>query len=582
MKWISKRFRSLSLSSQIFFLISSFIILLVLIQQLLFTTIFQNYYINSQISNIETELEQYVEDMRLNPTDNYFTTMYDFTSTNNTISLILDDTLTPVSTEYSLYTLVVRDTTTYDSYELVLPEPQNGIKDNDKVTSALVKLRVGTQNQYDVSSLSINNEKIFSQECVDCIDIFEGRVGAITDIQSPKNLNVYFTNNQVAVSEVSRMKSDETLDLSLTVEGFKTENETDFSTNIVYLHKVNNYYLMTIYVIESPDVLSNIIGTYNLTVYAVMIALAFVISTVVSNMISKPIKEIDEVAKGIADLDFEAHAKEYQNREASSLSHSINTISVNLKENIEKLNSRNEEVLRLYEHQTSQINLRKRFIRAISHELKTPLMVINITAQGILDGIFNEVESDEELKKILAEITNLDVMIRDLLDVYKLDELSMKDDFQKINLRNITQQTLDSVSNLTKRYNQTVNLASDRNSVIYGDHKFISMVISNLITNAIKYTPNNESIDVEIISFKDKITFRVTNFGSQIPEDALEHIWEPFYRVDESRTKDTKSKGTGLGLYIVSETLKAHGFDYGIKNIENGVQAWFTATKNKK
>ncbi len=253
-----------------------------------------------------------------------------------------------------------------------------------------------------------------------------------------------------------------------------------------------------------------------------------------------------------------------------------------MKENLNKLNARNAEVVGLYEHQTKQVNLRKRFIRAISHELKTPLMVINITAQGILDGIFNEQESEQELQKILAEITNLDVMIKDLLDVYKLDELNIQDELDKINLRTITQNQIENVSNLTRSYNQEIILTSDRNAVIYGDTKFISMVVSNLITNAIKYTPNGEKIKVEILSVKDHITFRVTNYGAQIPKDALEHIWEPFYRVDESRTKSTKSKGTGLGLYIVSETLKAHGFDYGIKNIDNAVQAWFTATKNKK
>jgi two-component system sensor histidine kinase VanS len=152
---------------------------------------------------------------------------------------------------------------------------------------------------------------------------------------------------------------------------------------------------MTIYVLENTGTISGIINTYNYSIYAVMIALAFIISTIVSKMISTPIKQIDEVAKGISALDFEAQATEYQNRETASLSDSINKISVNLKENIGKLNNRNEEVMRLYDHQTKQINLRKRFIRAISHELKTPLMVINITAQGILDGIFSAEESDE-------------------------------------------------------------------------------------------------------------------------------------------------------------------------------------------
>jgi signal transduction histidine kinase len=112
--------------------------------------------------------------------------------------------------------------------------------------------------------------------------------------------------------------------------------------------------------------------------------------------------------------------------------------------------------------------------------------------------------------------------------------------------------------------------------------KFMGMVISNILTNAIKYTPNKNKIEISIQSIKDKIEYRVTNYGTTIPEENLENIWEPFFRIDESRTKNTKSKGTGLGLYIVSETLKAHRFDYGIENVKNGVSIWFTAKKNRK
>lgn len=527
-------------------------------------------------------MAQYVEDLKINATDNYFNTMYDFTEQNNSISIILEDvkgTLQPVASNFSVYSLEIRNTSTYETYKIILPEPDNSIRTGNYVTAKVIP-REGTLNEYNTHELKVRNEVVYTQgECSNCIEI----QGVVSEIQSPKNLNSYFTNNQVAISELSNLNSNEELVLEDAEEGLFFNNENEFTLNLVYLNKISdNQYVMTIYVLESQESLQGIIDTYNLTIYAVMIALAFIISMIVSRMISTPIKSIDDVAKGIAELDFDELATEFQNRETASLSESINKISVNLKENLDKLNSRNEEVMSLYEHQTKQVNLRKRFIRAISHELKTPLMVINITAQGILDGIFNEVESEQELKKILAEITNLDVMIKDLLDVYKLDELNMKENLMKINLRSITQNTLENVSNLTKRYNQTINLTSDRNSVIFGDPKFISMVVSNLITNAIKYTPNDETIDIVIDSVKDKIRFEVTNYGTQIPKEALEHIWEPFYRVDESRTKDTKSKGTGLGLYIVSETLKAHGFDYGIKNIKNGVQAWFTATKNKK
>ncbi len=572
-----KKFRSLSLSSQIFFLISSFVLLLILIQYIVYSAVFQNYYINTIKSNIDAPLEEYIEELRENATDNYFKTMYDFRTKNNSISIMLDSELRPLESEFSLYSIEVINTSTYETYFIILPEPINSIKEKSFVIAQA--LPRGDTSEYDAYNLKVNGEELLSREgCTECVEL----KGSVQKIQSPKNLNNYYTNNQVAVSELLRIEKLE-LDLSEAVEGISIDNNTEFSRNIVYIHQINDEsYVLTIYVVESPDNLSSIIGTYNLSIYAMMIAVSIIISILVSNLISKPIKNIDDVAKEISELNFDAQAVEFKNQETASLSRSINKISVNMKENINQLQNRNDEILNLYEQQSKQVNLRKKFISAISHELKTPLMVINITAQGILDGIFKEHETDTELTRILAEITNLDVMIKDLLDVYKLDELNIKEDLEKVNLRSLTLSTIESLSNLTRSYNQVINVEADRNTVIYGDAKFISMVVSNLITNAIKYSPNNENIEIAITSVKDKITFKVTNYGAHIPKEALEHIWEPFYRVDESRTKSSKAKGTGLGLYIVSETLKAHGFDYGIKNIENGVQAWFTATKNKK
>ncbi|XMB86497.1 HAMP domain-containing sensor histidine kinase [Mycoplasmatota bacterium WC44] len=572
-----KKFRTLSLSTQIFFLITSFILILILLQFIIYRILFLGFYQDSRLDNIESEIAEYVIDLKSHDNNNYFETITDFTSKNNIISLILDNDFNTVDSETSHYIIEVT-TSTFEEYKIRLPEPNNKIKVHDRVEAELISL---ADKEYEVISLKVNNEDLYNLTCTDCVPVVAK--GVVTNIEVPKNLNYDFGKFQVTTTEVLYLQSNkDKLTEEQYLDGHRYPHETQFSKNEVYLHKISDdYWVMNIYIMESSEEVLNILSTYNLTIYAVMLLLAITISIIVSRMISKPIKSIDDVAKEISNLNFDIKANEYQNKETSSLTENINTIGVNLRNNIDKLNKRNNEVVYLYEQQTSQVELRKRFISAISHELKTPLMVMNITIQGILDGIFSQEDQDDELRRVLAEITNTDVMIKDLLDVFKLDDMIVKN-LDKINLKTVTQNILNSVENLTKQYKQEVILDTARSPIIYGDFKLISMVVSNLITNAIKYTPENEKIHISILSIKDSITFSVTNYGVQIPEESLEHLFEPFYRVDKSRKKTTKTKGTGLGLYIVSETLKAHGFEFGVENIDNGVTSWFTAVKNKK
>lgn len=578
-----KRFRSLSLSSQIFFLITSFILLLIAIQYLVYQFVFSGYYMNTQLATMQEQVDEYLIELKSDNVDNYFQTIYQFTADSNTISVILDSNLNPVETGATNYSVEVTDTTNYETYSIILPETNATIKLSDRIT-AQIKPSVNIEGQYDIYGLTLNNQAQYDLECAECITI----KGIATKINTPSNMNFYYATNQIAISELFLLKANENYDLENYIEDLETSgkrfiHESSFSRNVTFLHKVNDeHYALTIFVMESTENMSNILGTYNFSIYAVMVTLAIIISMIASNLITKPISDIDSAAKEIANLNFEVNVQALNNKETSSLSNSINQIAINLKENIKKLNDRNKEVIRLYENQVSQVELRKKFISAISHELKTPLMVINITTQGIIDGIFSEDESQDELEKILAEIVNLDSMIKDLLDVYRLDELDVKEDLERINLKRMTESVLINVENLLTTYNHKVTVNTSRDSYIYANSKFLQMVISNLITNAIKYTPNNERIVIEINSVRDKIVYKVKNYGVTIPQDDLDHIWEPFYRVDESRTKTTKSKGSGLGLYIVKETLKAHGFSYEIKNIENGVQASFTAPKYQK
>ena len=573
------RLKNLTLSSQIFLFISSFVLLLILLQFLIYQFVFQGFYLNQQLNILNETVTNYVVELRGNTSGNYFSSLYNFTSTNNAITLILDEDFVPIEDQYENYSVEITDTLTYEIYTIVLPETSTVLRLSDRVR-ADIQPRNSLDDTYDIYSLTLNNELQYEIPCDDCIEVN----GVVTTINAPRTLNLYFRQNQTAITELFRIRTSEQIKTTnLDNVGIRLINDTDFSRNIVYLNKINaETFLLTIFVTESPEDITNILGAYNFTIYLVIIVLAIAMSIVISKLLSTPITTIDSAAKEISNLNFDVVVQESQNVEVSSLSKSINTIAVNLKETIQKLNARNEEVTRLYEDQLEQIELRKKFISAISHELKTPLMVMNITAQGILDGIFSAEEQPAELEKLLAEITTLDSMIKDLLDVYKLDELRMDVDLEKINLKTITERQLENVDNLITRYKHDVEFNADRNTSINANPKFMGMVISNILTNAIKYTPNGNKIKIDISSIKDLLEFRVTNYGVTIPEDQLAHIWEPFFRIDPSRTKNTKAKGTGLGLYIVAETLKAHRFNYGIENVNNGVSVWFRAKKNRK
>jgi two-component system, OmpR family, sensor histidine kinase VanS len=573
------RFRNLSLSTQIFTFISSFVLLLILLQFLIYQFVFQGFYLNQQLSILNNIVTDYVVDLRASQSRNYFSTIYNFTSQNNAISLVLDENFVPIQEEFENYSIELTDSSTFEVYRIVLPETSTVIRLSDRI-SASILLRDDTQAEYDIYALTLNNELQYEIPCSRCIRV----TGVVTRINAPRTLNLYFRNNQTAISELFKVRTSEQIQTAnFDAVGVRLISNTEFSRNVVYLNKVaDNTFILTIFITERPEDITNILGAYNFTIYLVVIALAVVMSILVSRFISKPIVTIDNAAKEISNLNFDVVVQESQNVEVSSLSKSINTMAVNLKNTVQKLNQRNQEVTSLYEEQLDQIELRKKFISAISHELKTPLMVMNITAQGILDGIFDEEEQQVELQKILNEVGTLDSMIKDLLDVYKLDELRLDMDIEKVNLRSLTERQLENVDNLIQRYELELSIEADRNVSVMASPKFMGMVISNILTNAIKYTPNNNKIDIKIHSIKDKIEYRVTNYGTTIPEELLENIWEPFFRVDESRTKNTKSKGTGLGLYIVAETLKAHRFDYGIENVKNGVSIWFTAKKNRK
>jgi two-component system sensor histidine kinase VanS len=170
-------------------------------------------------------------------------------------------------------------------------------------------------------------------------------------------------------------------------------------------------------------------------------------------------------------------------------------------------------------------------------------------------------------------------MIQDMLQIYRLDDANTKMDISEFNLSDTVQFFIKDFDNVFKSNNLNLELNIGESIFVEADFKLIKRVISNFITNAIKYTPNNEKISVTLKENDDFVCFELINYGININEIDLQNIWMPFYRVEHTEKRVLGSKGSGIGLYLVSEILKAHEAEYGIENFKNGVKAHFTIKK---
>ena len=257
----------------------------------------------------------------------------------------------------------------------------------------------------------------------------------------------------------------------------------------------------------------------------------------------------------------------------------MNLISKNLKEALETLNTKNRELTTLYNEQTMQVSLKKQLVSSISHELKTPLMIMQVTIQAILDGVIPIDEQESELLNVVDEINKSSTMIQDMLQIYRLDDANSELEIMEFNLSDSVKFFIQDFDNIIKKYNFILDVNIPEEMNIEADKKLIHRVISNYFTNAVKYTKEGEKIYIEISDIGDRVYFEIINHGVTIGEEDLENIWIPFFRSDQYETTRLKTKGTGIGLYLVSEILKAHDCEFGIENIENGVKAYFYINK---
>ena len=218
--------------------------------------------------------------------------------------------------------------------------------------------------------------------------------------------------------------------------------------------------------------------------------------------------------------------------------------------------------------------MRKEFLSNVTHELKTPIALIQGYAEGLKDNISEDAESREfYCDVIIDEASKMNKMVKKLLTLNQIEFGNQMVELERFDIAALIRSVLDNSEILLKQNEIRVQFEQTGPAEVWADEYMIEEVVTNYLTNAIHYAANEKVIDIRILREEGRVRVSVFNTGDPIPEEETEKIWIKFYKVDKARTREYG--GNGIGLSIVKAIMEAHNKPYGVINHSNGVEFWF-------
>ena len=367
-------------------------------------------------------------------------------------------------------------------------------------------------------------------------------------------------------------------------DNFTIKRQRDSKNGLAYImlsgRLDNGYFLYVRIPITSIQDSVNISNNFLILIAGIAILISAIMVSIISKKFTEPITELNNIAKKMANLDF---SQKYQvsntDDEINTLGKSINIMSEKLEGTIKQLRNSNIELERDIEEKSKIDEMRKSFISDVSHELKTPIALI----QGYSEGLIENVTTDDESKKFYAEVildeTNkMDKLVKQLLELMKLEYGKRQFNNTVFNIVEAEKEVIRKSKVMLKEKEIKVEFEENREIKVLADDFYIEQVITNYITNAIKNT--KEQYGKKIIRItndvnieKNKVRIKVFNTGNNIKEEDLNRIWNRFYKADESRNRE--DGGTGIGLSFVKAIMNNYENAYGVINKEDGVEFYF-------
>ena len=302
---------------------------------------------------------------------------------------------------------------------------------------------------------------------------------------------------------------------------------------------------------------------------------AFVI-LFLTNRLTKPICELTEISQRMAALDFNAKYNCRGNKnEIDLLGENFNSMSEQLETTITELKRANLELERDIADKIKIDEMRKEFLNNVSHELKTPIALIQGYAEGLKDNI-NEYDPESRefyCDVIIDEAGKMNRMVKQLLNLNQLESGQDSVMVEHFDITALVRGVVEKLNILIQQKEANVEIEGEKSLYVWADEFKIEEVVTNFFTNALNHLEGEKRIQIRISRQGKQARVSVFNTGTPIPEEDIDNIWKKFYKVDKARTREYG--GSGIGLSIVKAIMESHHQAYGVKNYNNGVEFWF-------
>lgn len=289
---------------------------------------------------------------------------------------------------------------------------------------------------------------------------------------------------------------------------------------------------------------------FNMYVWSALFsaALSFIVVYAFTEKLTNPLRQMSNATKAYAKGDFSRRVDVKGRDEFADLCQSFNRMASSL---------------------AVMESSRRSFVANVSHELKTPMTTIDGFINGMLDGTIPEEKRDEYLKIVSDEVGRLSRLVTSMLNLSKIEagELELKlSDFDLSNTAVACLLTFEQM--IEKKHIEIKGLENLEKTVVHGDSDMLYQVVYNLIDNAVKFTPDGGNIELSITkNNRGEVDFWIKNSGAGIPPEEIGRIFERFYKVDKSRSYDTRS--AGLGLYLCKTIIEMHGGNIYVQSVQN-------------
>lgn len=293
----------------------------------------------------------------------------------------------------------------------------------------------------------------------------------------------------------------------------------------------------------------------------------------VSRNFTKPILELADISKKMSELDFDVKYKGKTKDEIALLGNNMNELSERLEKTISELKSANNELQSDIQNKIQIDEMRKDFLSNVTHELKTPIALIQGYAEGLQDNISEDAESRQfYCDVIIDEAQKMNKMVKKLLTLNQLEFGQNQVEMERFDLAALIRSVIQTVDILVKQKQIQMVFEEKESVYVWADEYMIEEVITNYVSNAINHVSGANIIEIKLIRRGDAVRVAVYNTGERIPEEELEKVWIKFYKVDKARTREYG--GSGIGLSIVKAIMASHNRACGVVNHESGVEFW--------